>query len=208
MNKDEFYSKEVYCDQLFVDFVRTKYRVNDTKLSNNHQFLLLIYSYEWFNYKTNYSKMIFHPYLLKKDYKDIYSINKISNISIFLLNFTLLFGRKNNKIDNASKIQRKFIIKLFSVLSLYGIMMVLKKESINYYISFKYSQYTKLDLDKEKLKNGLIKYQILDSKGNLNSFSDSTIDKFLKEMLIDESRMNMNTFNNLDLSLKFDKKDF
>ena len=204
MNKDDFYSKQVYCDQLFIDFVRNKYKINDVNLTNNHQLLLLIYSYEWFNHKSNYAKMLNHPYLKTKDYNDIRFFKKVLNCIIFSIGIMgILYFRKRKIAFNDIFYIRKSFFRFFSISTALSFIFIIKNTFLNLYISTYYLHYTNLDLDKEKIKKGLIKSKILNFEGKINEFSDSSIDSFIQDNI---SREFDN--HNINLNFKLSGKEF
>lgn len=172
---DEYQSCKMYSSEEFKEYIKTHYNLNNNMLVNT-RIAGLIYTYEWFKYKNNYFKAIYHPYLKTKDFNNIDNYyqaynNLINYISLLITLPFFLFLRgwtnkrynvKNNPIIILSVYNSKtfFTIIFLFCLSNYG----LKKHrdfKVNKYIEKNYKEYLNLDIDYEMLKKTLFDMNII-----------------------------------------------
>ena len=184
----EYYSKEIYCGDTFINFVRKKHKVSEEYLKN-HQILLLLYANEWFNYKDSISKFFFHPYLLKSDYE----IYRVESQKYYYISLAITFGTtaittllysKTTKLSSIVDFKKRFKIYLFFSFSL-GVYSLLSfqiyKNNIKSYIDNNFQVYQTLDVDKRLIEKALNEKDVFN--GNKDGFGNDEIDSFLKGLI-------------------------
>ena len=133
--------------------------------------LLLIYAYEWFGIPPNYiyDKVCYHPYLNKIDFKrlnEIYEHEKniclLSNIPFFTLIF--LSYKRYGKGGSFRKNKRLLLTSAFGAVAYpYMLWKYLFAQRMNRHIidDPNLNKYLNLDIDKEKIKNDLLNFNIV-----------------------------------------------
>lgn len=188
---EEFFSKQIYCGQAFKTFIIDKYSISDKKIYSNHNILLLIYAYEWFNYKDNYQKMKFHPYLRIKDNniledyrnKEFYRFSSVSGISTIGFYYYLKNKYiKNNTHDFLRRLKSVFYSSFLGSSMFICFYFLYYRRNVNNFINKEYNSYLELNIDKDLIKNEVNKISeiIKDKKQALDGFGNDGIDMFIK----------------------------
>mmetsp|Transcript_37943 Transcript_37943/g.39415 ORF Transcript_37943/g.39415 Transcript_37943/m.39415 type:complete len:259 (+) Transcript_37943:2-778(+) len=188
----KYHSKEIYCGPIFRDFIREKYHIYNNDLTKNHNFLLILYSYEWFNYKDSLSKVKFHPYLTEANYKKLDTKeNYLKKASYWIgglsFLFTYLYMNKGTKLYLEANTFRKMKILSFSIIN--GLMCLgsswhfVYSKGVSNLITTELSEYLNLDLDKKLIERDLIQFGILKEDGTVKVKSESPIDQFVEKTI-------------------------
>jgi hypothetical protein len=170
--KDENEPLAIYKNsKSYQHIVRDRYNITNQSILYDDRLLLMIYAYEWFQIpdKNIYEKVCYNPYITNKDYK---LLNKIYDSQKFNVVLLSIFGFLIIPIIKA-KIIKKYKIHKHNwkpeLLSL-GLMIALPVVSWFGFFQRKMNKdikgsdlnkYLSLDLNKEKIKEDLLAYNIV-----------------------------------------------
>lgn len=162
--RDEYYSTNIYLGQDFKDYCKVRYTLHKDS-HKNQGLLLMIYAYEWFKYKSNRKKFLYHPYLKVEDFNKYTTIEKEANfkfkssclLSYLLIGVFIAFRKSKNPDITMSKFFSKVKFLLLSSFST-GILYYYKCKYLDSITEKQFNNYMKLDVDREQLKS-MIKKQ-------------------------------------------------
>lgn len=194
-NESKYYSKEIYCGDMFQLFVRDKYLITNPMTYTNHNILLLLYAYEWFNYKDSQSKYKFHPYLKLEDHIKVEQFkSNIRNISLGVaITSSILayvFATRTLKLYQIDLAKR--LIKMLNISFVFfssGMLLYFAyyKPKLTNYIEKNFQQYlNNPDFNKTLIENELKNIGVLKgAKDNLiDGYGEDGLDSFIRDIII------------------------
>jgi hypothetical protein len=155
----------------FQEIIRRRYNINDIGLLYDDRILLLIYTYEWFQIPAAnlYDKVCYHPLVVRKDHiklSEIYENEKNIFLATMLPFFGLLYFIKS-KFSKGRNLRKNF--KLLALISTSAVVVpsvlwklyFVSRMNRNIFNDTSLNKYLKLNVDKEKIKQDLLNYNIV-----------------------------------------------
>lgn len=155
----------------YQEIVRRKYNITDIGLLYDDKILLLIYACDWFNIQPTkvYEKVCYHPYMTKRHHKKLNEIyeNQKNNLFLFSLPFYGLLYIAKRKFVKGTNLRKNFTATSLIFLSvvffpiLFWKFYLLKNMNKDIQIDKDLKQYLHLDIDRNKIKEDLLNYNIV-----------------------------------------------
>jgi hypothetical protein len=158
-------------NRFYQDTCKQRYDINDLNILYDDNILLLIYACEWFKIKDSnvHDKVLYHPYLTVRDHSNL---NKIyqhykNNLIFETVGVASIFYILKKKYVVSKKFRKTWkpvsAMALGMILIPYFSWNYIFKKQMNNEIrkNERLGKYLYLDLEKEKLRNELLNYNIV-----------------------------------------------